>query len=223
MFFFPQNKAWHFIQILSSERKDLIASLLKYLATDKTFFKTKNLIFFLISPWKHMLWVLIRSASPRHFWWVPTTYVFLWRNKKNIHSANPLIQSYYDWGILDIPFVLEKKERVTVNKLDPLNPKTHKIRMKILWTRSWQYAAISNLISVLIKFSVIYKRSAKRCTISAILLLISSARVKDSASCDNNSTSVFTRTRLRVWKHLNFCPVSTAINFQNTHAVRIAC
>ena len=32
---------------------------------------------FLISPWKHMLWALIRSASVRHFLWVPTTYVFV--------------------------------------------------------------------------------------------------------------------------------------------------
>ena len=30
-----------------------------------------------------LLWVLIRSASARHFWWVPTTYVFM-ENKKNI-------------------------------------------------------------------------------------------------------------------------------------------
>ena len=33
---------------------------------------------FLISPQKHMLWVLIRSASPHH--------MFLWRNKKNINT-----------------------------------------------------------------------------------------------------------------------------------------
>ena len=30
---------------------------------------------FLISAQKHMLWVLIRSASLRHFWWVPTKCV----------------------------------------------------------------------------------------------------------------------------------------------------
>ena len=35
---------------------------------------------FLISRWIHMLWVLIRSASLRSFWWVHTTY-FLWKNK----------------------------------------------------------------------------------------------------------------------------------------------
>ena len=37
----------------------------------------KILDMFLISPWKHMLWVLIRSTSARHFYWVPTTYTFV--------------------------------------------------------------------------------------------------------------------------------------------------
>ena len=38
-------------------------------ASDKTFFSTKKyiFIFFLISPGKHMLWVLIRGALQRHF------------------------------------------------------------------------------------------------------------------------------------------------------------
>ena len=35
-----------------------------------------NLIFFLISAGNDMLWVLIKSTSPKHFWWVPTAYVF---------------------------------------------------------------------------------------------------------------------------------------------------
>ena len=38
-----------------------------YIATDKAFFHPKNADIFLISPQKHMLWVLIRSASVRHF------------------------------------------------------------------------------------------------------------------------------------------------------------
>ena len=39
-------------------------------------------VIFLVSSWKHMLWVLVRSASSRCFQWLPTTYV-LWRNRKN--------------------------------------------------------------------------------------------------------------------------------------------
>ena len=31
------------------------------------FFQSKSINIFLISPQKHMLWVLIRSALPRHF------------------------------------------------------------------------------------------------------------------------------------------------------------
>ena len=69
-------------------------------------FNQKVLIFFLISPWKHMLWVLIRNTSPRHFWWVPH-YMFLWRNKKNIYLI-PLLSramisfgSGAGWGICD--------------------------------------------------------------------------------------------------------------------------
>ena len=34
----------------------------------------KNLIFSYFS--KHRLWVLVRTASARRFWWVPTIYVF---------------------------------------------------------------------------------------------------------------------------------------------------
>ena len=40
-------------------------------------------IIFLISAQKHRLWVLVRTASPRRFWRVPTIYV-LSRNLKNI-------------------------------------------------------------------------------------------------------------------------------------------
>ena len=31
------------------------------------FFQSKNIVIFLIYSWKHMLWVLIRSTSPRRF------------------------------------------------------------------------------------------------------------------------------------------------------------
>ena len=40
-------------------------------------------IIFLISAQKHRLWVLVRTASPRRFYQVPTIYV-LSRNMKNI-------------------------------------------------------------------------------------------------------------------------------------------
>ena len=37
-----------------------------------------------------MLWVLIRSALPRHFWWVPTTYVFF-REMRKLFTSYPLL------------------------------------------------------------------------------------------------------------------------------------
>ena len=40
-------------------------------------FHPSNIDIFLISPWKHMLWVHIRSTSLRCFLWVLTTYVFM--------------------------------------------------------------------------------------------------------------------------------------------------
>ena len=40
---------------------------------------------FLISPRKHVLWVLIRSASARRFKRVPIIYVFV-ENKNNINT-----------------------------------------------------------------------------------------------------------------------------------------
>ena len=62
------------------------------------FFFTKRMNIFLISPQKHMLWVLIRSIMLRRLSWVPTTYcheypqhMFSWRNKKNIYSNTPHI------------------------------------------------------------------------------------------------------------------------------------
>ena len=57
------------------------------------FFKEKNIDIFLISPQKHVLLVLIRSAR----WGASNEYqqhMFLWRNKKNICQVAPLIWSY---------------------------------------------------------------------------------------------------------------------------------
>ena len=53
------------------------------IATDKRGYPHINI--FLISWRKHMLWVLIRSASPRRFWCVPQ-HMFSLRNKKDISS-----------------------------------------------------------------------------------------------------------------------------------------
>ena len=62
-------------------------------APDKVHFSNKGNHIFCTSLRKHMLWVLIRSASPRCFKWVPTTYVSC-KNKKNILWIPSLIWSY---------------------------------------------------------------------------------------------------------------------------------
>ena len=50
--------------------------------------------YFLVSPWKHMLWVLIRSPQLRRFKWIPKQ-MFSWRNKKKyIYLVTSLIESY---------------------------------------------------------------------------------------------------------------------------------
>ena len=79
------------------------------IALDKTLFSI-HLIFFLISPWKHILWVLIRSTSVRHFLRVPTTC--LRRNKENICLIPTLIQTYncrcpLEWLCYLLPPTLE--------------------------------------------------------------------------------------------------------------------
>ena len=43
-----------------------------------------NIVHFLFSPWKHMLWIPIRSASTRRFKCV-RHYRLLWRNKKKYY------------------------------------------------------------------------------------------------------------------------------------------
>ena len=48
-----------------------------YIAQDKALFLLEQIDNFLISPQKHWLWVLIWSASPMPFKWVPTTYIFV--------------------------------------------------------------------------------------------------------------------------------------------------
>ena len=68
----------------SHKRWQLIRKYPKY-----TLFEALNAIAryscnnFLISPRKHMLWLLIRSASVWLFLWVPQ-HVFSWKHKKNI-------------------------------------------------------------------------------------------------------------------------------------------
>ena len=51
-----------------------IVSTGEKLRSIKSSFLRENSFIFLISPWKHMLLVLIRSAAPRHFWRVPTCF-----------------------------------------------------------------------------------------------------------------------------------------------------
>ena len=63
--------------------------LYNIIVPDKHIFSTKKYQNFPISPQKHMLWVLIRRALLRCFWWVPIT-CFLWRNK-NRRWIHPLI------------------------------------------------------------------------------------------------------------------------------------
>ena len=56
------------------------------IAPDRCFFfflLPRNIDVFLVSLQTQILWVLIRSASPRHFLWVPTHFFF--RRKKNIN------------------------------------------------------------------------------------------------------------------------------------------
>ena len=55
----------------------------EFIAPDKAPFPRKRIDIFLISPWNHMFWILIRSASVRHFYWV-SQHTVLWRNKKKI-------------------------------------------------------------------------------------------------------------------------------------------
>ena len=44
-----------------------VCIIYRNIAPFKALFQPKNSDIFLISPWKHMLWVLIRSTSPRCF------------------------------------------------------------------------------------------------------------------------------------------------------------
>ena len=67
--------------------KQCTPSQTRPIATDKALFSPKNVDIFLVSPWKHMLWVLIRS---------PSQHMFSWRNKKDILWIPPIICSYAD-------------------------------------------------------------------------------------------------------------------------------
>ena len=60
-----QTTIWHF-QLTFPHKKGFVI-LCKFIATDKALFHPKNADIFLISPLKHMLWVLIISTSPRRF------------------------------------------------------------------------------------------------------------------------------------------------------------
>ena len=56
-------------------------------------FQIKILIFFSYFCSKHRLWVLVRTASPRRFYRVPTIYVLSRNKKNNVYPCKP--QFYY--------------------------------------------------------------------------------------------------------------------------------
>ena len=61
-----------------------------------------------------MLWVLIRSASLRHFWWLPTTYVFYGELEKIINN-NTHKKHHAGTLLMTVPTAyvfLEKKKNV---------------------------------------------------------------------------------------------------------------
>ena len=49
-------------------------------------FSAYNCYYCLIHPFKHVFWVLKRTASLRRFFWAPTTYVLGWEIRKIILS-----------------------------------------------------------------------------------------------------------------------------------------
>ena len=53
----------------------------------------------LTSPWKYMLWIVIRTVSVKPFYWVPKNpkHIFLWRNQENVYLDIPIIWSYAEW------------------------------------------------------------------------------------------------------------------------------
>ena len=53
------------IAVVSTHKRFIVLTLGK--ALDKMFFESKSIDIFLTFPQKHMLWVLIRSASVRRF------------------------------------------------------------------------------------------------------------------------------------------------------------
>ena len=67
-------------------------------------------IIFLISAQKHRLWILVRTASPRRFWRVPTIYV-LSRNKKKYQFFYMKIFSFWRWNFL---YILNRRVSVMV-------------------------------------------------------------------------------------------------------------
>ena len=71
------------------------------------FFFNQNSRYF-SSLQKHMLWVLIRSASVRCFWWVPTTYFFVKKLSGAMNTGTSwliiilvLKFTFLDWFFLD--------------------------------------------------------------------------------------------------------------------------
>ena len=74
---------WEYLYFLAyTLRKHAYSNKLKILRPKKGTFQIKKIWYFSYSCSKHRLWVLVRAASMRRFYRVPTIYVFS-RNKQN--------------------------------------------------------------------------------------------------------------------------------------------
>ena len=74
-------------------RKHAYSNILKFLPSKNENLQMKNSDNFPISAQKHRLWVLVRTASARRFYRVPTIYVLSRNKKNNVFPCKP--QFYY--------------------------------------------------------------------------------------------------------------------------------
>ena len=79
---------------------------------------TRVYIIFLISAQKHGLWVLVRSASARRFWGVPTIYVL----SKNMKTIQSLFFLFENVQILEVKFSIYLNRRVFVMRFEYHGP-----------------------------------------------------------------------------------------------------
>ena len=95
--------------------------------------------------------VLIRSASARHFWWVPTT-LFLWRNKKIISLIPSLIWNYGMYGVSVL--ILSIRQYILLNILRENHYENTLIQIH------WKFYH-QKMTNFQIKYSYIFHISAK--------------------------------------------------------------